>query len=210
MPIGAARRPSVDRPHRPRAAGDRGARSTTRIGTPGYSKQQSDPPADGRLRARRLAGRTGGVDPREVLGVDRLRRAPRERARRATSCSTTSCCTGSPATAASSARLYWESFGEAAPIRSTCRPAAASSRRRSSVPSRRWAETRYTDIRSLERARPRRPLRRLRATGPVRERAARRVRGADRRRLREGTRHVQARPRRCRDPLRSPRRWSGT
>ena len=39
-----------------------------------------DPSADGRLRPRRFAGRAGGVDPREVLGLDRLRRPPRERA----------------------------------------------------------------------------------------------------------------------------------
>ncbi len=34
---------------------------------------------DGRLRAVRLAGRSGGVDHREVLGLDRLRRPSRER-----------------------------------------------------------------------------------------------------------------------------------
>ena len=46
----------------------------------GYSKQQAHPPADRRLRPRRLAGGAGGVDPREVLGLDRLRRPPGERA----------------------------------------------------------------------------------------------------------------------------------
>ena len=40
-----------------------------------------DPAADRRLRAGRLAGGPGGVDPREVLGLDRLRRPPGERAR---------------------------------------------------------------------------------------------------------------------------------
>ena len=59
-----------------------------------------------------------------------------------------------PGTGASSARLYWESFRQVSeitrgrpPTRSTCRPAAPSSRRRSSAPSRRWAERRFTDIR---------------------------------------------------------------
>ena len=37
-------------------------------------------PADGRLRPNRFSGRTGGLDPGEVLGVDRLQRPPRERA----------------------------------------------------------------------------------------------------------------------------------
>ena len=48
-----------------------------------------DPAADARLRARRLARRPGRVDRREVLGLDRLRRPPRERRSPATSCSTT-------------------------------------------------------------------------------------------------------------------------
>ena len=58
-----------------------------------------------------------------------------------------------PRTGASSARLYWESFGSDRAHRgprttsSTCRPAARSSRRRSPRPSRRWAEQRFTDIR---------------------------------------------------------------
>ena len=47
----------------------------------GYSKQQAHPSADAGLRADRLAGGTGRMDPREVLGLDRLRRPPRERAR---------------------------------------------------------------------------------------------------------------------------------
>ncbi len=38
-----------------------------------------DASAVDRLRTGRLAGGPGGVDPREVLGLDRLRRAPRER-----------------------------------------------------------------------------------------------------------------------------------
>ena len=55
----------------------------------GYSKQQSTRPQTRRLRPGRLARGPGRVDPREVLGLDRLRRPSRERARRATSCSTT-------------------------------------------------------------------------------------------------------------------------
>ena len=54
-----------------------------------------------------------------------------------------------PATGASSARLYWESFRTQSPgarRASRCRPAAASSRRRSSVSSRRWAEKRFTNL----------------------------------------------------------------
>jgi pimeloyl-ACP methyl ester carboxylesterase len=43
----------------------------------GYSKS-SDPAPDGWLRPDRFAGGPGGVDPREVLGVDRLRRPSRE------------------------------------------------------------------------------------------------------------------------------------
>ena len=40
-----------------------------------------DPAADRGLRPDRFARRPGGVDPREVLGVDRLRRPPREHPR---------------------------------------------------------------------------------------------------------------------------------
>ena len=59
-----------------------------------------------------------------------------------------------PGTGASSARLYWESIKQVnewisgrTTTRSTFPPAARSSRRRSSRPSRRWAEQRFTDIR---------------------------------------------------------------
>ena len=55
----------------------------------GYSKQQATRPQTLGYGLDRFAGRPGGVDPREVLGVDRLRRPSRERARPATSCSTT-------------------------------------------------------------------------------------------------------------------------
>ena len=106
------------------------------------------PAADARLRAGRLPRRAGRVDRREVLGLDRLRRPPGERLhpRRAPRQRDAVL---DPGTGASSGRLYWESFNDfgtkLAPV---------------SVPvgvlvlpkeiiraSRRWAETRFSDIR---------------------------------------------------------------
>ena len=55
------------------------ASSTTALGL-GLLQAAVDPTADARLRARRLARGAGGVDRREVLVVDGLRRPPRERA----------------------------------------------------------------------------------------------------------------------------------
>ncbi len=45
----------------------------------GVLEAAEDPPADPRIRIGRLTGRPGGMDPREVLGVDRQRRSPRRR-----------------------------------------------------------------------------------------------------------------------------------
>ena len=122
--------------------------ASTRTGAWATPTQQSHPAADPRLRAHRLPGRP----------------VPRGSSRSSGRGPTT---TGHPgagadqgqmldnislywftATAASSARLYWESFnvvdggtGRRARRGSRC------SRRRSSAPSRRWAEQRYTDLR---------------------------------------------------------------
>ena len=53
-----------------------------------------DPAANARLWADGLAERPGGVDPRKILGLDRLRRASRKTFSAATNCSTMSCCIG--------------------------------------------------------------------------------------------------------------------
>ena len=60
----------------------------TRWGT-GYQIQQSTRPQTLGYGARRLARRAAGVDRREVLGLDRLRRRSRSTSSPATSCSTT-------------------------------------------------------------------------------------------------------------------------
>ena len=81
-------------------------------GTP--ATPRSSAPARRRsATACRLAGRAGGVDPREVLGLDRLRRPPRERAHPRRVARQRDALLGSPTAATSSARLYWESFGGA-------------------------------------------------------------------------------------------------
>ena len=71
----AARGPTTHR--RERAASPDSSDYTT-WGS-GYSAPAVDPAADARLRPGRLAGRPAGVDRREVLGVDRLRRRPAQR-----------------------------------------------------------------------------------------------------------------------------------
>ena len=172
MPIAPARKfdePTTDRREQHGARPRR--RALPGVGL-GLLEAAVDAPADARLRARRLAGRPVRVDPREVLGLDRLRRPSRERAhpRRAARQRDALLATG---TGASSARLYWESFGRAAPPTvDDARRASRSSRRRS-PPVAPLGGERYTDIRALERARQGRPLRRLRATRDVHQRGAR-------------------------------------
>jgi epoxide hydrolase len=61
------------------AAGARRPDVLRRVGL-GVLQTAVDASAVGRLRTGRLPGRAGGLDPREVLGVDRLRRPSRERA----------------------------------------------------------------------------------------------------------------------------------
>ena len=153
--------------------------ATTADWDSGYSQAAVDPPADARLRPRRLAGRAVRVDPREVLGVDGLRRRPENVLTRDELLDNVMLY-WLPGTGASSARLYWESF----------EPCATSSRGRRRRhrrphrlldlpegdlprPSRRWAEQRFTDIRYWNELPTRRPLRRLRAAGAVRRRGAR-------------------------------------
>ena len=113
----------------------------------GYSKQQSTRPQTRRLRPRRLAGRTGGVDPREVLAMDRLRRPHRERAdtRRAARQRLGVLVHGDGGIVGAAV------LGELRQVprrdRSRCRPAAASTRKEIIRSSRRWAASKYTDIR---------------------------------------------------------------
>ena len=89
MPIALARPGDAGRPDRAASRARSPACSTTSEWDSGYSKQQCTRPQTLGLRAGRLARGPGRVDPREVLGLDRLRRPPRERRSRATSCSTT-------------------------------------------------------------------------------------------------------------------------
>ena len=133
-----------------------------------------DPTADARLRARRLAGRPAGVDPREVLGVDRLRRPPRERARRRDEM-------------LDNVMLYWvtglgdvvgapllgELRARQAPDRRPCRPASPSIPRRSCRRCASGSSELLPEHRALARARQGRPLRRLRGARDVRRRPAR-------------------------------------
>jgi pimeloyl-ACP methyl ester carboxylesterase len=79
-PAGAAGPGHVRRPHRARASRDRLARARRRMGLR-LLEGARNPTADHRLRARRLADRPVRLDHREVLGLDRLRRSPRERDR---------------------------------------------------------------------------------------------------------------------------------
>ncbi len=65
--------------------------------------------ADGRVRAGRLAGRAGGVDVREVPRLDRQLRLPEDVLTRDEMLDNVMLY-WRPDTAASSARLYWESF----------------------------------------------------------------------------------------------------
>jgi pimeloyl-ACP methyl ester carboxylesterase len=137
----------------PSDAHRRGTLRCTRIafyptGTAGYSQAAGHPPADPGLRADRFTGRPGGVDPGEVLGLDRLRWPPENVLGRDELLDNVMLYWVT-ASAASSARLYWESFGggKRRPGRWPCPPAWRCIRRRS---CRRcgagWRQA-YTDIR---------------------------------------------------------------
>ena len=81
-PHAAARPPdpaTFDDLTEPRAGGARRSSSTPRHGTPA-TRGSTHPTADDRLRPGRLACRAVRLDRREVLGLDRQRRPPRERA----------------------------------------------------------------------------------------------------------------------------------
>ena len=119
--------------------------------------------ADRGLRARRLARRTGGVDPREVLGVDRLQRPSRERAHARRDARQHHAVLAAGNAAASSARLYWESFTRTRATRSRSRPAAASSPRRSSAPRGAGPSAATRTSSTGTSSSKRRPLRGLRA-----------------------------------------------
>ena len=64
------------RPQEQRALG--GHEVLSRLGFRATPKQQSTRPQTAGLRPDRFAGGPGGLDPREVLGLDRLRRPSRE------------------------------------------------------------------------------------------------------------------------------------
>ena len=102
----------------------------------GYSKQQSHPAPDARLRPRRLAGRPGGVDPREVLGLDRLRRPSRERAHPRRAARQRDALLAHRHRRLVGPPLLGELRHASAATPSTSRPACRSSPRRSSAPSR--------------------------------------------------------------------------
>ena len=94
-----------------------------------------DPAPDARLRPGRLAGRSVRLDRREVPGLDRLRRPPRERPDPGRAARQRDALLADPLAAASSARLYWESFERPRRISTHGRRPhrrARSSRRRSS------------------------------------------------------------------------------
>ena len=74
----AARSRHARRPHRRERAALAAARALRRVGR-GLLDRARHPPADARLRARRLAGRALRVDRGEVLGLDRRRRRSRGR-----------------------------------------------------------------------------------------------------------------------------------
>ncbi len=82
------RSPGSDESHRARAPCARRLTALSRMGLR-LLEAAIDEAANGRLRARGLAGGTGRMDPGEILGMDRLQRPSRERSSVATSSSTT-------------------------------------------------------------------------------------------------------------------------
>ena len=118
--------------HRGRAGRPRLARALPPVGQR-LLDPAGHPTADGRVRARRLAGRAGGLDRGEVLVVVRPPGPPRGLVPRGSGCSTTSCTTGSRAPAprpgGSTGRASGRSGAATWPYRRGC----PSSPRRSSV-----------------------------------------------------------------------------
>ena len=169
MPIGAARGGQ----RRPHGRGEGGARRDRPLPAMGLRLLQAavHPTADARLRAGRLPRRTAGLDRREVLGVDRLRRPPRERAQPRRNARQRDALLGHR-----HRRLVGPAvLGELGGLRFRCprgtshgrgvvpqgdRPAAAG-----------WCEANYNITHWTDDA-ARRPLRRLRTAGTVRRRRA--------------------------------------
>ena len=108
------------------------------------------------------------LDPGEVLGMDRLRRPSGERADPRRTARQRDAVLAARNAAASSARLYWESF-RSIPTDPVTMPAGCSIFPKEIFrTSKRWAEQRYHQAGLLQRARQGRPLRRLRAAGNIR------------------------------------------
>ena len=166
MPVAGPgpRRPGDSEPRR-----SRWPSSSTTSDRLGLLQAAEHPAADPGLRPRRLAGRAGGVDPGEVLGVDRQRRPSRGRRQ--------------PRRAARQRDVLLAErqrgvvgpalLGELQRLRRrdvSIPTGVSSSRRRSSPPPRGLGRALLHRHPLLERARPGRPLRRVRRARPLRRR----------------------------------------
>ena len=129
-------------------AGAQGHQVLRRLGL-GLLQAAVDPAADPGLRPDRFAGRPGGVDPREVLGVDRLRRPPGEHPQPRRAARQRHALLGDRVGRLVGPALLGELRPGAAhrPQGRPCRPAWRCSRRRSCTPVRRWMEGNFTNIR---------------------------------------------------------------